>query len=148
MAGIRIKVDTQARNRIVLELAEKHVKATADMIAAQARTIARPGKTGRVRANIKSEKRAANSRRVAYRVMAGDNRSILEHQGARRHIIVPRRRGGMLRFYWEKIGEDVAFPAVNHPGMKGTKFLVKPLEKIGRKRGYTISIVSGYIPVR
>lgn len=148
MAGIRIKVDVQARNRIVKELAGQHVSATANAIYADALRLVRPGKTGQVKSHVEVKADVVNSRRVRYVVQATDNHSILEHQGARRHVIKPRRRGGMLRFYWEKIGQDVAFPKVNHPGMKGTRFLVKPLEKHARKRGYSITIVQGHIPVR
>ena len=148
MAEIRIRVDAQARNRIVTGLARDHVEATANLVAAGARSIVRPGKTGRVKGSIDVQQITVNSQRVRYAVLASNEHSVLEHQGARKHVIKPRRRGGMLRFYWEKIGEDVAFPMVNHPGMKGTKFLVKPLEKFGKKRGYTITIVPGNIPVR
>lgn len=37
-------------------------------------------------------------------------------KGARPHVIRPRRRGGLLVFYWPKAGGVVAFRKVNHPG--------------------------------
>ncbi len=37
-------------------------------------------------------------------------------QGARPHFIRPRRPGGMLVFYWAKVGRVVRLPSVFHPG--------------------------------
>lgn len=44
------------------------------------------------------------------------------HEGSRPHKIVARR-APMLRFFWEKIGKNVAFRSVNHPGVKARPFL-------------------------
>lgn len=38
-----------------------------------------------------------------------------EH-GAPAHVIRPRRAGGLLVFYWPKLGRIVGFRFVNHPG--------------------------------
>ena len=43
--------------------------------------------------------------------------------GSRPHRIYPRRPGGMLNFYWEKIGQDVTLPFVRHPGTPEQPFL-------------------------
>jgi hypothetical protein len=37
-------------------------------------------------------------------------------QGARPHIIRPRKPGGMLFFYWAKVGHTVSLRSVRHPG--------------------------------
>lgn len=146
--AIKLRIDARERDRIVLAYAKQHVAGTAELVAMGARLTVRVGKTGGVKSGITVTPKAANRRGVKYLVEATNAHSVLEHQGAKRHVIVPRRRGGMLRFYWEKVGEDVIFPKVNHPGMKGTKFLVKPLEQVGKKRGFTVTTVQGYIPVR
>lgn len=36
--------------------------------------------------------------------------------GARPHVITPRSPGGMLVFFWPKVGRVVYFKKVNHPG--------------------------------
>lgn len=43
--------------------------------------------------------------------------------GTRPHEIRPRGQGYPLRFFWEKIGENVAFYKVNHPGHKANDFV-------------------------
>lgn len=37
-------------------------------------------------------------------------------QGARPHFIRPKRAGGVLVFYWAKVGRVVRLPSVFHPG--------------------------------
>jgi hypothetical protein len=54
-----------------------------------------------------------------------------EHDGTRKHLILPKRTGGRLAFYWPKVGRRVAFRKVNHPGTRGTKFLVRALPAAG-----------------
>ncbi len=43
--------------------------------------------------------------------------------GSKPHRIYPKRPGGMLNFYWEKIGQDVTLPFVRHPGTPEQPFL-------------------------
>lgn len=42
-------------------------------------------------------------------------------KGTRPHVI-RAKGGGMLRFYWPKVGAWVQFKQVNHPGFKGAGF--------------------------
>jgi hypothetical protein len=44
------------------------------------------------------------------------------HEGSRRHVI-RARRAPMLRFFWEKVGRNVAFRSVHHPGVAARPFL-------------------------
>jgi hypothetical protein len=37
-------------------------------------------------------------------------------RGTRPHLILPRRPGGKLAFYWTHAGRFVVLPRVNHPG--------------------------------
>lgn len=62
------------------------------------------------------------------------------HQGARRHTI-RAKRGRTLRFFWRKKGRYVYFRSVNHPGMKGKQYLVKPLKQFGRRNGFRVITV-------
>jgi hypothetical protein len=45
--------------------------------------------------------------------------SIFREFDTKAHFITPKKAGGMLRFYWEKIGKWIALPFVAHPGTKG-----------------------------
>jgi hypothetical protein len=44
------------------------------------------------------------------------------HEGSRPHKI-RARRAPMLRFFWERVGRNVAFRSVNHPGVAARPFL-------------------------
>lgn len=50
-------------------------------------------------------------------------------QGTRPHKIFPRRPGGLLRFYWAKIGMFVEMPKVNHPGSQAQRFLERGMRR-------------------
>jgi hypothetical protein len=54
--------------------------------------------------------------------------SYLEH-GTDPHVIRPRGIGGLLTFYWNKVGSVVHFKKVNHPGTKATHFLRKTRDR-------------------
>ena len=62
------------------------------------------------------------------------------HDGARPHIIRPRRPGGKLRFYWRKVGHTVTFDYVNHPGMEGKRYLSRAVEIAGRRHRFLVFI--------
>ena len=49
------------------------------------------------------------------------------HQGTPAHDIRPRRPGGMLRFYWNRVGRVVHFKRVRHPGIGGTPYLTSAM---------------------
>jgi hypothetical protein len=64
------------------------------------------------------------------------------HQGATRHFIRTNKAPGpALRFYWRKAGRFVAFAWVNHPGMRGKQYLVKPLRKYATRAGFRVVYV-------
>lgn len=45
------------------------------------------------------------------------------------HEIMPHTPGGVLAFFWERVGSDVAFASVHHPGTKANDFRTVPLEE-------------------
>lgn len=71
------------------------------------------------------------------------------HQGAKRHIILPKRKQ-FLSFKWNK-AERYAIPltrrgkvqlkSVKHPGMKGKQYLTDPLRRYGRAAGFRVTYV-------
>lgn len=60
------------------------------------------------------------------------------HEGAKAHIIRPRRSGGMLRFYWERVGHEVSFRSVRHPGVGATPFLTSAMYSACSPLGFVI----------
>lgn len=53
--------------------------------------------------------------------------SNIVHEGARPHIISPRR-APKLAFFWERINKFVKLPYVNHPGQEADPFLTEAVE--------------------
>jgi hypothetical protein len=45
--------------------------------------------------------------------------ALANDQGAAPHVIRPKRKNGMLVFYWAKVGRVVHLRRVNHPGNRG-----------------------------
>lgn len=62
---------------------------------------------------------------------------LIEHDGAKPHIIRPRKARA-LRFYWKRVGSVVTFARVNHPGRKGSKFLTDPLVVEGPRHNFRV----------
>ena len=52
-------------------------------------------------------------------------------KGTRPHVI-RAKGGGMLRFFWPKVGAWVAFKKVNHPGFKGAGFSGAAIQRFGQ----------------
>lgn len=73
------------------------------------------------------------------------------HQGARAHIIRPRRPDGVLRFYWERTGRVEYFKMVRHPGVGRTPFLTSSMADACRPLGFRVvldvdpSVLSPYL---
>jgi hypothetical protein len=51
--------------------------------------------------------------------------------GTKPHKITAKG-GGLLRFFWPKVGAWVAFKSVNHPGFKGAGFTAAAIQKFGQ----------------
>jgi|SRR5688572_5152513 len=96
-----------------------------------------PYSTGRTARSI-SSRIYVDGRQVKGEVSAGTWYSHIAHDGAKPHIIRPRNPGGKLRFYWRKVGAVVTFDYVNHPGMRGKKFLSGPMERVGRRNRFLV----------
>jgi hypothetical protein len=50
-------------------------------------------------------------------------------QGAKPHVIKPKSAGGVLVFFWPKVGRVVHFKSVHHPGNKAYGWAMKGLER-------------------
>jgi hypothetical protein len=142
--------DTFVRNRATLWVAK-----TADMIEGEARRIAPVRKPtengrsgGRLRASI-GTKMSVSTHKVTARVGSRVNYALAAHQGARPHVIRARRKQ-FLSFKWNKAAGygipvtrrgKVQLKKVNHPGMDGSQYLVRPLVLTGRRRGFRVTFV-------
>lgn len=142
--------DTFVRNRATLWVAR-----TADMIEGEARRIApvrKPNENnrsgGRLRASI-GTKMTVSVHHIQARVGSRLKYAEVAHQGAGFHVIRPRRKQ-FLSFKWSKAAGygipltrrgKVQLKKVNHPGMDGSQYLVRPLVLTGRLRGFRVTFV-------
>lgn len=79
-------------------------------------------KTGELLSTIRTEDDGADVNVMAGRAGATPQLTY-QMEGTRPHVIQPRGSGYPLRFFWEKIGQNVAFMKVNHPGGKKNDFV-------------------------
>ncbi|MGV1079719.1 MAG: hypothetical protein ACOYD1_07685 [Candidatus Nanopelagicales bacterium] len=54
--------------------------------------------------------------------------ALIHELGSKPHIITPKKAGGVLVFFWPKVGHVVAFKSVQHPGTRGYHYLTEGLE--------------------
>jgi hypothetical protein len=79
-------------------------------------------KTGELRGTIRTEDSGADVNVMAGR--AGQTPQLgYQMYGTAPHTIVPKGPGYPLRFFWAKIGQNVAFMSVSHPGGKRNDFV-------------------------
>lgn len=73
------------------------------------------------------------------RVGSNKHYAQVAESGARPHPIPPRRPGGMLKFYWRKVGHTVYLPYIRrHPGMKGKHYLEIPLREAAHRHNMRV----------
>jgi hypothetical protein len=54
--------------------------------------------------------------------------------GTAPHLILPKKPGGRLKFFWARKGKFMSLPHVNHPGTMANDFLTR-----GLRIGFTLS---------
>lgn len=118
-------VDEAALSKQIIPILIRTGASLSRLIANQARVDVpvRTGNLGRTIAEVPPQ--VMGPFRVTVGVTAGGKDApyaIPVHEGARPHVI-RARRAPMLRFYWEKVGRNVAFRSVNHPGSAPRPFL-------------------------
>lgn len=137
---IKINLDRGAVQRVPLELVLPRVKALGVQVERGARNTVRV-RTGAVRGSIGSSLKVTKTRAVVT-ITSRHARSMLEHEGARKHRIDAKPGGPLLRFYWAKMGRVVVFASVNHPGTSGSKYLTGPLQRYGRRAGFKVALIA------
>lgn len=142
--------------RIPAQLAMRHVRTTCNMIEASAKRLApfdrgpRRARTGiHLRTSIDSTVRMQTPLMVLGRVGSPLPHALVAHEGARPHLIT--RGARKLRFFWPekdnpttreiRMGMLMFFDRVNHPGMRGIKYLTIPLRVHGMARGYRVTTI-------
>lgn len=115
--------------------------------------------SGRLRTSI-GIKITETRYKVRARVGSNVRHALVEHDGAKPHVIVARRKKA-LSFYWDKVGAQAFVPRggypgmghmvfrgrnvfmigkgyVNHPGTSGTFYLTHPLVLHGTELGFRV----------
>lgn len=87
------------------------------------------GLAGELRRSIRRDRAgwAGTGGRFRGRIVAPVVQARTTDQGAPAHIIRPRRVGGLLVFYWPKLGKVVGYHYVNHPGNQARPWWLKAL---------------------
>jgi hypothetical protein len=98
--------------------------------------------TGRLAASVRSDGPYVTPDRVWGRVGSRLAYARAAERGARPHLILPRRVGGKLKFFWRKVGRTVYLDAVSHPGMQGKRWLEKPLRAAARRHNMRVREIS------
>jgi hypothetical protein len=97
-------------------------------VAIDARVTA-PRKTGMMAISIAHRAEGPTAQRVS----ANTTYAIFVHEGTKAHTIRPKGPGYPLRFFWPKVGRNVAFMKVRHPGTKAQPFLTDSLSRVMRR---------------
>ena len=131
----RVDLDMKEVQKAAMGPAVQLVSRACRRVEAEAKRTVRVD-TGRLRASLGTKMRVwvwqvrgTVGSRVRY--------SLVEHNGAKRHMIFPRRKNA-LRFHWKKMGRVVILGSVNHPGTKGSFYLTTPMVRNLPKMGFRV----------
>lgn len=142
MATVKYRIDYAKVN----ELGRRRARRVMSTVVAECRIVARRNvlygkytRTGRLAQSIYGTLRTTPEGFVG-RVGSRLSYAASVEDGARRHIIRPRRADGWLVFFWEREGHMVRTRRVNHPGQKGKHYLRDALIRVGARRGFRVVI--------
>lgn len=99
-----------------------------------------PVDTGELIASIRKEVRPG----VGF-VSVGTNHWHYTEYGARPHEIEPRGSGYPLRFFWRRVGQEVEFWKVHHPGTPTVAYMRRALYK--RRGDFNFKLVETRAPI-
>ena len=93
-----------------------------------------PVRTGRLRASIHADPpRFVSPMLVSAPVTASAPYARYVHEGTRPHVI-RASRGGALRFHWDKVGREVFFASVQHPGSRANPFMMTAARRVAARQ--------------
>lgn len=87
-----------------------------------------PKKTGHLMGSIKYKKLSGPGG-ITFEAGSNARHALWMEKGTRPHLITPKKPGGMLVFFWPKMGKTVHLKSVNHPGTKAYRFMEKGFDK-------------------
>lgn len=128
---VYVKINDTQANRVFMRFADSDARARAGRVLDAAQREAPVGKTGALRRGLRREQ----SRDVRGRWTTGwDVVSTAPHtlyvvKGTRPHRI---EGNPLLAFFWPKVGRNVVFRSVQHPGTKANDFLTRALRAARR----------------
>lgn len=110
--------------------------ADARQVVARAKVLA-PVDTGRLRANIRVERRSFFGLRSRWTIGSDVEYAPMVHDGTRPHIIRPKNAKA-LRF---RVGGRIVYArVVRHPGTRARPFLDRALREVAAARGYSFRL--------
>lgn len=120
-----VDIDDEKARRVFLRFADADAKKRAERVEKLAKVEA-PSKTGELRRQIRtSQSRDVQGRySTGYDVISDAPYSIFVIKGTRPHTITGNP---LLAFFWPKIGANVVFRSVQHPGTRPNNFLSRAL---------------------
>lgn len=120
-----VDIDDEKARRVFLRFADADAKKRAERVEKLAK-IEAPSKTGELRRQIRtSQSRDVQGRySTGYDVTSNAPYSIFVIKGTRPHTITGNP---LLAFFWPKIGANVVFRSVQHPGTRPNNFLSRAL---------------------
>jgi hypothetical protein len=93
------------------------------------------GVPGALKASMRTEKKPATPSQLEAKVGSSRPYALWHHQGTGVHggkgkyPITPRRKGGLLRFWWARVGSIVYARRVMHPGSRSNPYLTRWLRE-------------------
>lgn len=120
-----VDIDDEKARRVFLKFADADAKKRAERVEKLAKVEA-PSKTGELRRQIRtSQSRDVQGRySTGYDVTSNAPYSIFVIKGTRPHTITGNP---LLAFFWPKLGRNVVFRSVQHPGTRPNNFLSRAL---------------------
>lgn len=124
---VLVDINETKANRVFIQFADADAKKRAEKVEAAAKLEA-PDKTG----NLKRQIRTTQSRDVSgrwstgYDVTSNAPYTLYVIKGTRPHTITGNP---FLSFFWPKLGTNVVFRSVNHPGTRANNFLGRALRR-------------------
>lgn len=124
-----VRIDRPELNAQVMGRLEIFHNAFVDQVVTTARGLA-PMRSGRLKTAIRAD---AARREGPWKIDGGVSVDVpyaaAVHEGARPHII-RARRAPVLSFFWPKVGRQVFFKSVNHPGNRPNPFLSNAVHRV------------------
>jgi hypothetical protein len=133
---VRIKLERDELRKVGRKAAGQIVARDTRRVLNRARVLS-PYDQGTLRArHSMSISAPARRARVTGRVLVAVNYALAVHEGARPHVIVPKRKKA-LKF--KMGGFTVYAKSVNHPGNKARPWLMTALMEVANRQGYKVT---------